>query len=74
MIQITKVGEERYVQRAALTKKQRIILSAFGMDKEDIRKVIDEVNKTLADSDTPIAVIEDDDLEEDTDTEFMEEE
>lgn len=74
MIQITKVNNGRYVQRAALTKKQRIILSSFGIDKQDIQNIIDEINKTLAGSDTPTSVIEDDDLEEGADTEFMEEE
>ena len=46
-IEMIKVNQGRYRLDHAVTKKQKIILSSFGMDEDDIRRTAAEISQLL---------------------------
>ena len=50
-IELARIGGGRYVLDHAVTRRQKDILSSFGMNEEDVRKAAAEVSAALARSD-----------------------
>lgn len=69
MIQVTKYNDGSFVRKQALTRQQKLLLSAFAMDIKDVHQLTQDINKVLADSDVAIDQRKEEDEDEEEGTE-----